>query len=219
MTLAIMAGSKLGSSYFQGKASKAIKKRRGEITDRTQAELKKFRKNAAESFQKSLKAASPDEITAASAEAAAERELAYTENIKQDVLLPGATGGSEAAQRAIIKSLGEAVTGSKETAQRRSAVDAYNDALFGRDVTLGQSAQNIAQKGSFAAGREGVAELEYLAAPSAGRKYANIAGMISAAGQLAAGAAGSGWFGASGPTSEQLLAFGQPTPKFQAFKL
>lgn len=206
VTLGIAVASKLGSSYFEGKAADAVAGRRKQVIASADQDLSQNRARALQGFRQSLEQSTPEKLQASTAEAADKREQAYIQNIRQDDLSPEAAGGSEAAKRAIVKALGEAVSNSTQKAKARAAVDAYNDALFGRDVTFSRARQNIGQQGNFAAGRANVADLELQAAPSAGRKYANLAGIVDTLGTVAGGVrgygAGEGWWGGYDPKTD-----------------
>lgn len=202
--------STAGSAYFQNKASQAVEKKRANVMAASDNDLKNYRDNAVQSFQSSLKRASPEDMAAGREEGRVKREEAYTKDIKQDELLPSSASGSEAAKRAIVTALGEAAETSKQRARNRAAVDAYGDTMFGRDVIMGRSSQNIGQQGNFAKGRSGVTAMELDAANSAGQKYANMAGIVKALGTLGSAAAGGGWFEAAAP--KETIIWNSPLP-------
>ncbi len=201
VTIGIMLASTAGSTALSNKAERAVKKKQGQVLDKSYADLKGYRDDAAQSFQESLKGASAEEIASKNIDAVGKREEAYTGEIKQADLLPAATSGSSAAQHAIVKALSDAVTSSTQKGKTRAAFDAYGDVTQDRDIGSALAGHNIAQKGSFATGRAGVTDLELEEAKHAGKKYSDLAGIVSALGTVASMGVGLG-----APSPEALLA-------------
>lgn len=190
VTLAIAAASTLGSSYLQNKAANDVSSKRSQVINNTNADLDKYRANAQGSFDNSLQAASPAALAQGAADATAQRTAAYTQNIKQDDLLPTQNNASDAAKRAIVSALATGEDNAKETAARRAIVDAYGDSTFNRNIALNRNSQNINTQGNFATGREGVSQLQLADANHAGDADANLAGIVAALGTVAGAAYG-----------------------------
>lgn len=226
VTIGIALASAAGSSILQGKAASAVAKKRNNVMQTTENDLRGYRDNAAQSFRTSLDKAGTDQLQADDAQNVEKRTQDYTKNISQDDLLPSQQNASSAAKQVIMEALEKGAARSRDTATRRAAVDAYGDTTLGRDIVMNRQSQNIGQQGSFAAGRAGVGELELADAAHAGDKWAKLAGIVSALGTVAGGVysagAGSGMWGGLDPktgitwnTGRQLakpVAFGPVNP-------
>lgn len=188
----ITIATTLASSYLQNKASNAVKDKRSQVTANAERDLRKYRDTAAGSFQKSLASAGADTLTAENAKAGAARDEDYQAALGTEDLLPTQTRGSEAAKTAIIKALGQGAANSQQLATKRALLDAYGDTTLGRDIDMHRNAGAISQQGNFAQGRSGVAQLELEAANSAGKKYADLAGIVNAIGTVGGAAYGAG---------------------------
>lgn len=202
VTMGITLGTTLASSALQGKAASAVQKKRNSVMDQSEKDLAGYRDKAFQNLQGSINQSTQPEMQKSLDENIAKRTDAYTKPIVQADLLPSSTGGSAASRMAIVRALSDAVTESKDRATKRADFDAYGDATFNRDIALGRNSQGINQSADFARGRTGVTELELVDANTAGSKYANLAGIVSALGTVAS--AGIGGFGGT-PSPERLL--------------
>lgn len=189
VSLAIGGTTKVASNYFQRKAEKKVKRAREGVKARADADLAGYRDAARQNYRESLDSATPGAINAGMAAAEANRDASYQAAI-QDAPTIVNENSSDAAKRAIIKAVQTGKVNSRELARRRAAVEGYGDAAIMRDITMGRAGQGIAQNADFARGRANVAELELEDANNAGRKYADIAGLIDGLGTIAGAAYG-----------------------------
>lgn len=202
VSLAIMGGTKLASSYAQNKAAKAVDKKRKGVIAATNRDLEKYSANARKDYSKSFDASTPEALAKAMEEARLARTADYQAGIAAPTVINPETG-SDAAKKAIAKALLSGTAYSKDLAARRAAAEAYGAAGANRDITQRRASQGIGIQGGFADGRTRLSELELEDANRAGDKWANIAGIVDAIGTVAGAGygygSGAGWWGGLDP--------------------
>lgn len=194
VSIAIAVGSQLASSALQSQAQKKVSKARSGVVQRNIADQKKYRQASQQALETSQTSASRPAMETAATEAEAERGAKYQAGITGGELLPGQGDTSSAVKQAIVGALTTGEGRSREEARNKAVLDAYGDVLFGRDVTMGRSGQQIQQQADFGRGRQSVMPLELEAANRAGDKLAGMAGLVSGLGSLGSAAYGAGVF-------------------------
>lgn len=192
VSLAIMAGTKLASSYLENKAAKKVNSARSGVIERNIADQKKYQAISQAALNTSQQVSGRPAIDQATADAAAANTTAYQAPINPGELLPGQGNSSDAVKQAIVGALTSGVNNAKQTAGQKALLDAYGNATFNRDLTVNRSAGDIATQNNFGAGRAGLVPLQLEAANRAGDRYSSMAGFVNALGTVAGAGYGAG---------------------------
>lgn len=194
VSIALTVASQAAKSYMENKAANKVNQARTAAVEANIADQERYRKTAQAAMETGQQAASRPDLERATEAATAERTAAYQAPINQGELLPGQGDTSNAVRQAIVGALGTGVQTASEAARRKAILDAYGQATFGRDVTVGRAGQEIAQQADFGRGRVGILPIQLAAADRAGDKYKRIGSMVGAAGDIAGAAYGAKGF-------------------------
>ncbi len=189
---------------LQKKAADRVKSARREAIARSDADIRKNTESARKDYQRSFDAAGPEALNSA----IEQQQLARTADYQGAVADPQnivSDNTSDAAKRAIAKALASGTAESRDRAGRKAAVEAYGGATFGRDIDMNRAETGIRQMADFTRGGQAVTALELEEANNAGKKYADLAGIVDAIGTVAGAGYGvgvdAGMWGGTSPTT------------------
>lgn len=194
ISIGLMLGTKAASAWLQNRAAGEVDEARDRAIRGAEADIEAYRQTARQDYDRSFQASTPEAMQERAATQAADRGASYQavvadpQNIVQDT-------ASDAARRAIAMALARSSDFSRQQAALRGGAEAYGAAAADRDIIQRRAAGGIGQQANFAKGRSRQAEAELIAAQDAGRKYANLAGLVDAVGTVAG--AGYDMFGAA----------------------
>lgn len=203
ISLGIGGATKGASMYMQKKAAKKVEKKRAGVRENVRRDVEGMRDDSRAALEASKAAAGPGAIQAGMAQAEADRTADYQAGVDSDPQAIITDNSSAAVKNNFAKQLAAAVAGARDKAQRRAAFEAYGATAFGRDIMMNRHGQRIDRNATDARRRAEIGEMELEEANSAGEKYANLAGLIDAAGMIGGAAygagAGSGMWGGKDP--------------------
>lgn len=188
--LAVDALTSGAQTVLQSQANNKVDDARSAAQAQENASLSKDRTNAMQSFGQSLETSGAPAVQQNQDANAASREATYDNAIYQPGLTGAQESGSGASKAAIVNALSQATARSKQIAQSKAIVDAYQDTNLNTQIAQQRASQNIGVQGNFAQGAGDLANYDMEVAPAAGAQDRQLAGIVGALGTVATAAAG-----------------------------